>query len=45
MKSQQLTISSPARRCAERFVLTARVEITGPRLITGERHLRGTLAE
>src|SRR5216683_1617712 len=37
--------SPPANAFADRFVLTARTEVTGPMLISGERHLRSILAE
>jgi putative transposase len=36
--------SPRANACAERFVLTARTEVTGQILIFGERHLRPILA-
>jgi hypothetical protein len=35
----------PANACAERFVLTARTEVTDRMLIFGERYLRTFLAE
>jgi transposase InsO family protein len=36
--------SPPANACAERFVLTARTEVTDQMLIFGQRHLRTILA-
>jgi putative transposase len=37
--------SPKANACAERFVLTARTEVTDRMLIFGERHLRAVMAE
>jgi putative transposase len=37
--------SPRANACAERFVRTARTEVTGPMLIFGERHLRQVLTQ
>jgi transposase InsO family protein len=46
IKAMKIPPRSPrANACAERFVLTARTELTDRMLIFGERHLRTVLAE
>jgi putative transposase len=46
IEAVQIPPRSPrANACAERFVLTARTEVTDRMLIFGERHLRTVLAE
>ena len=46
IKAVKIPPRSPrANACAERFVLTARTEVTDRMLIFGERHLRAVLAE
>jgi transposase InsO family protein len=46
IEAVQIPPRSPrANACAERFVLTARTEVTDRMLISGERHLRLVLAE